>query len=168
MSKTKTPYERIILRDDYISLDDPDLTTIDPDTDEERQCKDWDEANEVIRMNADDEMRNLDKFVDGVVVGFASLGLWNGRRNGGRVFGDKANSIFDYCEDYSKWYADRYNVRGSFSHHDGTNHVLFRVAKSREEAERLVEAVAYEGMTEETFRKRTKSLRPYIAKIYGW
>ena len=39
---------------------------------------------------------------------------------------------------------------------------------SRREADRLVQAIAFENMTEEEFRKATRSLRPYVAKVYGW
>jgi hypothetical protein len=46
--------------------------------------------------------------------------------------------------------------------------MLYRVAKSKEDAERLVNAIAYGGMTEEQFRKATRSLRPYVANVYGW
>jgi hypothetical protein len=42
------------------------------------------------------------------------------------------------------------------------------VAKDRDTAERLVEKIAYEGMTEQQFMKATKSLRPYVAEVYGW
>jgi hypothetical protein len=42
------------------------------------------------------------------------------------------------------------------------------VAESKEQAERLVNKIAYNGMTEEEFRRATKSLRPYVAEVYGW
>lgn len=140
----------------------------DDELEQERPCKDWDEANFILESNASIEKDNLNIDAGGVIVGFADLGLWNGHRQGGKVFGDTANSIFDYCEDNNEWYADRYNIRGTFHHHDGTNSVLFRVARNREHAEYLVERIAYHGMTEEQFRKATKSLRPVVAKVYGW
>ena len=116
----------------------------------------------------DDERANLDIEVEGYIVGFASLGLWNGRHNAAAIIGTNVKDILSSECDYLDWYADRYNVRCKAVHHDGTNHYLYRVAKTREQAERLVEAIAYEGMTEEQFRKRTKSLRPYVAEVYGW
>lgn len=115
-----------------------------------------------------DERANLDKEVDGVIVAFADLGLWNGRVNGARIEGTNVKDILHSGCDYLDWYCDRYNVRCSASHHDGTNHYLYRVAKDREQAERLVNKIAYGGMTEEQFMKATRSLRPYVAKVYGF
>ena len=115
-----------------------------------------------------DERDNLDVPVDGVIVCFAVLGLWDGKHNGAKTFGSNVKNILYSNDDYLDWYCDRYNVRCTGVHHDGTNTYLYRVAKSREQAENLVQAIAYEGMTEEQFRKATKSLRPYVAKVYGW
>lgn len=116
----------------------------------------------------DDERCNLNIEVEGYIVGYASLGLWNGGYNAAAIIGTNVKDILSSECDYLDWYADRYNVRCKAIHHDGTNYYLYRVAKTREEAERLVKAIFYHGMTEEQFRKRTKSLRPYVAEVYGW
>lgn len=116
----------------------------------------------------DDERRNLDKTVDGVIVCFADLGLWDGHHNGAKTFGDNVKNILSSSDDYLDWYCDRYNVRGTGIHHDGTNSYLYRVAKNQQQANNLVNEIAYGDMTEEEFRKATKSLRPYIAEVYGW
>lgn len=129
---------------------------------------DWEGLNENLREWIQDEYANLNKPIDGVIVGFADLGLWNGHRNGGKVFGSNANSIFSYGEEDNEWYGDGEDVRGSFAHHDGTNRVLYRIAESREVAENLVEKIAYGGMTEDEFCKATKSLYPVVAEVYGW
>lgn len=115
-----------------------------------------------------DERANLDVPVDGVIVAFADLGLWDGHHQGAKKFGKYVKNILRSSNDYQDWYCDRYNVRCTDIHHDGTNTYLYRVAKDEEQADRLVNAIAYEGMTEEEFRKATKSLRPYVAKVYGW
>lgn len=116
----------------------------------------------------DDERANLNEEVDGVIVVFASLGLWNGRHNGSAIIGTNVKDIL-YSEcDYCNWYCDTYNVRCTAAHHDGRNNYLYRVAKDRDAAERLAYKIAYEGMSEEQFRKATRSLRPYVAKVYGW
>lgn len=119
-------------------------------------------------MNLWDERANLDVNVDGCIVALAELGLWNGKCNGGKVIGNNVSKILNSDCDYVDWYCDKYNVRCTAIHHDGTNHIVYRVAKDEDEAERLVNAVAYEGMTKEEFMKKTKSLRPYIAKEYGF
>jgi len=118
--------------------------------------------------NLYDERANLDIPVDGVIVAFADLGLWDGHHQGAKVVGRYVKKILSSGNDYQDWYCDRYNVRCTDIHHDGTNTYLYRVAKDEEQAHRLVQAIAYEGMTEEEFRKTTKSLRPYVAKVYGW
>ena len=127
----------------------------------ERYCEDCD-----IFLN--DERANLDVEVDGWIVAFGVLGLWDGKHNAACTFGNRVKNILKSECDYLDWYCDRYNVRCRASHHDGTNYYLYRVAKDREQAKRLVDAIAYEGMTEEQFRKATRSLRPYVAKVYGW
>lgn len=115
-----------------------------------------------------DERANLDVPVDGVIVCFADLGLWDGHHQGAKTVGSNVSYILRSNDDYLDWYCDRYNVRCTGIHHDGTNTYLYRVAKNEEQANRLVQAIAYEDMTEEDFRKATKSLRPYVAKVYGW
>lgn len=115
-----------------------------------------------------DERCNLDVEVDGVIVVFASLGLWNGRRNGFGFVGSNVKDIlFSDC-DYCTWYCDRYNVLFDGVHHDGSNHYLYRVAPNRYAAERLQERVIRGDLTREQFMRATKSLRPYVSKVYGW
>lgn len=117
----------------------------------------------------DDERDNLNKEVNGVIVCFADLGLWDGHHQGAKTFGTNVkNILYDSNCDHAKWYCDRWNVRFDGAHHDGRNHYLYRVAKDRETAERLVEKIACGGMTEQQFMKATKSLRPYVADVYGW
>jgi hypothetical protein len=116
----------------------------------------------------DDERCNLNITVDGCIIAFANLGLWNGRVNGAKVIGSNVSQILSSSDDYSTWFCDPYNVKYEGIHHDGTNYVIYRVARDREHAEELVDKIAYGGMSEEQFRKATSSLRPYIAKVYGW
>jgi len=116
----------------------------------------------------DDERKNLDVEVDGCIVAFANFGMWNGRFNGAKVIGSNVKNILCSNNDYITWYCDPYNVKCDATHHDGTNHYLYRVAKSEEQAKRLVNKIAYEDMSEEEFRRATKSLRPYVAKVYGF
>ena len=46
--------------------------------------------------------------------------------------------------------------------------MLYRVAKDRETAERIAEQIYNREIDEAGFRKRTRSLHPYVAEIYGW
>ena len=118
--------------------------------------------------NLDDERANLDVEVDGYIVAFASLGLWNGRFNGAKLVGTNVRDILYSNNDYVTWYCDCHNVRAEMIHHDGTNYIIYRVAKNKEFAEKLVNMIAYNGMTEEQFRRATRSLKPYVAAVYGW
>ena len=69
----------------------------------ERYCEErsWD---------IDDERDNLNVQVDGCIVAFCNLGLWDGRHNGGVVIGSNVKDILSSDCDYIKWYCDRYNV----------------------------------------------------------
>ena len=66
----------------------------------------------------DDERANLDIEVDGYIVAFVNLGLWNGRHNGGGIVGTNVKDILHSECDYLDWYCDRYNVRCKATHHD--------------------------------------------------
>ena len=126
-------------------------------------------VDESLSVFLDDERCNLDVETEGVIVAFADLGLWNGRTNGAKVVGTNVSDIlYDKNCEYAKWYCDRYNVRFEGAHHDGRNRYLYRVAKDKETAQRLVEKIAFGGMGEKEFMRATKSLRPYVASVFGW
>jgi len=116
----------------------------------------------------DDERVNLNVEVDGYIVAFASLGLWDGRKQGAKLIGTNVKDILYTNDDYATWFCDPHNVKAETIHHDGRNYILYRVADSKEKAERLVNKIAYGDMSEEQFRRATSSLRPYVAKVYGW
>jgi hypothetical protein len=124
---------------------------------------------EDVEINFYDEKENLDVEVDGCIVAFADLGLWYGRATGAKVFGTKVNSILNSFDcDYCTWYCDRYNVHGRLVHHDGTNKIVYRVAKDKETAERIANKIISGNMNYERFCRNTKSLKPYISKVYGF
>lgn len=117
----------------------------------------------------EDEIANLNEEIDGVIVAFADLGLWNGRKKGARRFDSNINSIINDCGcDYIKLYADRYNILGKMSHHDGTHYLTYRIAPTHEIAEEIINRASMGQLTEEYFKRKTKSLRKHVAEIYGW
>lgn len=126
------------------------------------------EAENLLFSYLNDERINLNKEVDGVIVGYAELGLWDGKHHGIKIFGSNIKEILHSNTDDSTWYADRYNIRGEFRHHDGTNYMLYRIAKNEEAAERLGERISNGNLTEEQFRKATRSLYKDVANVYGW
>lgn len=114
------------------------------------------------------ERCNLNKQVDGVIVVLGDLGLWHGRRQGYQILGSNIADILKSSCEYAEWYGNGYNIRSRMTHHDGTNYILYRVAKDREEAERIAEKICNCEIDEQGFRKRTRSLYPYVADVYGW
>lgn len=129
---------------------------------------DYERYSEDCSDNLYDERANLNVPVDGVIVCFADLGLWDGHHNGAKTFGSNVKNILYSSDDYLDWYCDRYNVRCTGIHHDGTNTYLYRVAKDSTQADDLVNSIVYGDMTVEQFMKATKSLRSYVANVYGW
>ena len=103
-----------------------------------------------------------------IVMVFADLGLWYGRRQGYQILGSNIADILHSQCDEAEWYGDGYNIRGRMIHHDGTNYVLYRIAKDRDEAERIAAKIYSGEIDEEGFRRRTRSLYPYVADVYGW
>lgn len=95
-----------------------------------------------------DERLNLDKEVDGVIIAFADLGLWYGRRQGYKIIGNNIADILRSPYD-AEWFGDTYNIRGVEYHHDGTNHILYRVAKDMETAQCITE----KSMTELSMKR---------------
>ena len=95
---------------------------------DEMDLYEW--VDECLSNDLGDERMNLNKEVDGVIVVFADLGLWDGHHQGAKISGTNVSKILrDSNCDYVKWYCDRWNVRCTAAHHDGRNHYLYRVAK---------------------------------------
>ena len=121
----------------------------------------------------DDETANLDVPLpyNMCIVAFATLGLWNGHPIAyKKVSGNNLNSfLYDYFGgDEIEYYADKYNVRVTAYHHDGRNHVVLRLVDS-DKLDQLCEDI-YDGKisSEKQLFRRTKSLRPMVADVYGW
>jgi len=132
----------------------------------------WDEmVDERIWDYLEDEKMNLDVETGGYILGFATLGLWWGRPISYKKIGTNVADIFDnFCGgDDVEWYADKYNVRLSASHHDGTNCIVYRWVESEEKADELCDRI-YRGeiKSEEQLFRLTKSIRPFVSEVYGW
>ena len=58
---------------------------------------------EEVYCRLDDERSNLNKEVDGIIVVFGNLGLWNGRRRGYQILGSTiADILKSQCDD-AEW-----------------------------------------------------------------
>ena len=116
-----------------------------------------------------DEKANLNKNIDGIIIGFADLGFWNGRTTGAKNFGSNISNIINMCGcDNGKFYADRYNIKSNLCHHDGTHYCTYRIAKNEKQANKIMELAEQGILTYDYFKKHTRSLREYVADIYGW
>lgn len=115
------------------------------------------------------ERKNLNQQTDGRIIAIADIGRWNGRVNGYKIIDANVKEILYSGADYTSWYGDGHNIISIQHHHDGTNYVEYRVIREDRNIDNLLEAI-YNG--EEISRKKlnyyTKSLYPYVAKIYGW
>lgn len=123
----------------------------------------------------DAERLNLRKELPGCIIAIARLQYCDGSYNGARVVGSNLAEIlsggaYDSARWYDavRWFADAYNVRARLTHHDGAHRVLYRLAKSEEAARELAEKYINGEYTAEDVKKRTLSLRPYVAAVYGW
>ena len=123
-------------------------------------------------LRLDDERANLNIDVHSPIIAIADLGLWNGRVKGYKEL--KSSNISDcfYTDcDFAEWYCDAYDFRAEMAHHDGTNYILYRMRKeniSDTQWETFLWKL-YEGKADRAdITRYTKSLMPYIAKVYGW
>lgn len=125
-------------------------------------------------MYLDDERINLDVNVGDEILVFGDIGRWNGQFSGYKVI--KSGNIKDclYDEDcvYCNWYCDEEDMRFDGVHHDGRNHYLYRTwadGVTEDDKEEFLDSVYVCGdISDEELKKYTKSLRPYVAEVYGW
>lgn len=173
MSRTPTETRHVIWSNDNLDFErdwKDDLSSQYPDhTEDELLSLMYDLNNEYL----DDERVNLNITLSRPILIIADLGLWNGRRSGYAEI--KSRNIRDclYSEsDYVTWFVDELgDLRCDAVHHDGTNHLLYRVYKdtaTESQIERLQEKL-YEGTaTRQDITRLTKRLGDVIADVYGW
>lgn len=121
-------------------------------------------------MYIEDERDNLsEKYTGfkGYVVAFAELGLWNGVRVASKVYNDISNILQNTSCDECEWYLGEWNVRFRGVHHDGTNNVLYRYVDTEKRANDIMNKIVCGGMNLKQFKKATKSIRPFVQKVYG-
>lgn len=139
----------------------------DEDIDDENNL--WNYIYEELDHYIDDERMNLDVTTDGRILVVTDLGLWYGRRQGYRILDGNVKNILSADVDYVEWYSDGYNIKATAAHHDGTNYYEYRVIREDRNIQNLLDAI-YNG--EEITRKKlnyyTRSLEPYVRRVYGW
>jgi hypothetical protein len=130
----------------------------------------WDYISHSVENWYDDERLNLNQELDNFVICIADLGLWNGRKSAYKLLGKNLNSILYNTGDSYEVYVEDGEVMARDSHHDGTNYYNWRVLKSglsNVKVNDLLDSIV-EGDAEEKIRKYTKSLAPYVKRIYGF
>lgn len=120
----------------------------------------------------EDEMSNLNVTLPGSILIIGDIGRWDGRRSGYLVAGNNLSSVLSShvsgLSDMSV-YGDGYNIRADEAHHDGTNHYLYRMLLPNKDAAPLLDAIYYgKEVSKSLLNRYTRSLYPYVAKVYGW
>ena len=150
-----------------------------------RECHEIDDEEEVskdsvyefmVDFNTDnlwDERYELNVVVPNGILAIANLGLWDGRRHGYKeiVSGKISDCLYDDDCDYCEWYCDAYDLRFTGHHHDGTNHYIYRTWAdniSEQQKEHYLRKLYNGTDTHADMIKYTRSVRPYIAYVYGW
>jgi len=131
----------------------------------------YEEAELLNSIYLDDERTNLDIATEGEIICIADVGRWNGRRHGYKLLGHKVSNILqshsggDVSFEYTKL-----NVRGTETHHDGTNTYLFRELKGNTHDEQVENAYKlFSGdLSPSRISYYTKSIAPYVTEVYGW
>ena len=123
-----------------------------------------------IDMYFEDEITNLNKELNGRILCIAGMGLWNGRKSGYKILGNNLNEVLTCgigCDE-KEVYCDAYNVLAKGYHHDGTNYVEFREIREDKDIDKLLDKIYNnEPITRAELNRYTKSLRPYVAEVYG-
>lgn len=121
----------------------------------------------------DDERSNLNIKLNRDILVIADLGLWNGRRSGYKELNSSniRDCLYD-DGDFVTWYVDKLgDLRCDSTHHDGTNHLLYRVYKddaSNEQIENLKWKLYCGKATRKDITRVTRRLGDEIAAVYGW
>ena len=164
-----TEKKNIIWSNWYLDLEDFDNYFEEEGiTDENRKYELMEELND---MYYDDAKTNLNIDLPNDIIIIADIGTWRGRFDGYKeIDGNVVECLYTEC-DYATWYCDRYNFRAECIHHDGTNYLLYRMWKdgiTETQKDNFKSAILEKKLTSEMISRYTKSLRPYIANVYGW
>lgn len=153
--------------DDYLAEECPNETDEDV---KQRLCE------ELNNSYLEDEQMNL-RFIQapGQIIQIAQLGLWNGNPVGYKLLNDRTVGnllrLGESC-DYGEFYIDNYwNLRSNQTHHDGTNHYLYRAFKPKvtDAQFRSLTTKLYNGIVDNALITRlTVSLGKDIGRVYGW
>lgn len=170
MSQATRPNDRhIIWSNQNLDVDDwredykefLEANELDDDPNDEQALYEWMEETNYDYLS--DERVNLNVQLSQPIIVIGDIGRWNGR-----VMGYKdipSGNIRDclYADtDYTEWYVDKYgDLRADATHHDGTNHYLYRVFKegvSETQMENLRDKIYHGKATRADITRLTRRL----------
>lgn len=110
----------------------------------------------------EEERLNLNIDLPGWIIMIGTIETWDGKVYGYCI--KPADNLSDCLEfmkdcDLAEWYVQDGEFQARQSHHDGTNHVIYRLLPFKAKAD---------GLTLGELWEVTKSLAPYVCKVYGW
>ena len=148
-----------------------EINHLDLDPDDTDAIYDWmqDTNDEYLA----DERANLNIQLSRPILEIADLGRWNCRSSGYKEI--ESGNIRDclYSDtDLITWFVDKNgDLRCDATHHDGTNHYLYRTYKDDATDEQIdaLKDMIYEGTaTQADIDAVTRRLGDDIGKVYGW
>ena len=124
-------------------------------------------------FDLEDERRNLNVSLPANIVCIAALGLWDGRHSAWCICGSNLSNVLQTgCGDYRTWYVDDLgDLRCDDTHHDGTNHYLYRIWKpevSMTQQETFLRRIECGVTSRQYITRYTAPIGIYAADIYGW
>lgn len=131
----------------------------------------WEYIYNDIEYSYDEGLRDLNVDTEGDIIAIASMGLWNGKSSGYKILDKNNLKEILYCgnKDFNHLYYDGFNVYKKASHHDDTNHIMFREVRPDVDIEKLFDKIYNnEPISKATLNRYTRSLRRYVKQIYGW
>lgn len=151
-------------------IEDREINGLPTDIDDDELMEDMYELNS---LYLEDEQMNLNIKTEGRIVAIADIGLWDGRRMGYKLYGHNIGDCLSFFSDcaFADFWVDRYDFKCKQSHHDGTNYCTFREIKpdlSSDQADNFFWKVYTGKATQKDITRYTRSLAPYIKKVYGW
>lgn len=149
---------------DFLEEEYPDVTD---------EYKQYSLVSELNDEYLDDERMNCNISTEGRIIAIANLGFWNGRKIGYKLLDHNVNNCLQFERDcdYAEFYCDRYNLCSTQHHHDGSHYITYREFRPNitdDQADNFCWKL-YEGKaTQKDITRYTRSLKPYINKVYGW
>lgn len=146
---------------------------LNPDFYEDRDPEEaaYEAACDMNQRYLEDERVNLNIQLSHPILILADLGLWNGRRQGYKVIdsGNIKDILYSQGDGECKWYCNGYDICCDESHHDGTNHYIYREIRNEDNIDNLLDRIySGEKVPQRTINYYTRSIAKDIGSVYGF